>query len=545
MRYNLVTPLLISAMLAALPAPAQVYSGPPGAVATGATQWRSLAAMAGDTVNVLNFSGVDPSGAADSSTGVQAALTAAGNNNQRVLFPHGTYLLKGLSVPSNVDIACADRTTTIQLPNGANTWIFASSGYVNNTNSADQFIRIENCTIDGNKTNNTSSPGLVVLKTYEAVVRDNVIQNSPGVGLLYTAVAQNGTTLNTNGLGNNRVEDNLFANNVDSGIYGKDQNANQLGDLWVSRNQFGANATSGTHCQLHSERSANFHVTDNQFYSSPNCNVFLNSAGADKLTGNDFDSSADTAASGTIYDVELVTPGGSGNISDCAVAGNTFRNAGSSIGSATALNQLEISQNNINGRPCAVSGNSFLSMVLGSPTIVPIGYATASNSSKLFVGQNGYSSNLTPPAPSAALIVTAGSNAVMATANTPTGTTSTSDVMMGLGASFTITPATTGKVAIVIAGQCTASVGGNAFGGTLRYGTGTAPANGAAATGTTVGNGFGGYSTTGGDSVPCTVTGIISGLAVGTTYWIDLGLHSGSGSSMASVSYLTMTARET
>jgi hypothetical protein len=55
----------------------------------------------------------------------------------------------------------------------------------------------------------------------------------------------------------------------------------------------------------------------------------------------------------------------------------------------------------------------------------------------------------------------------------------------------------------------------------LRWGTGTAPIHGAALVGTTVGT-FVNYSVSvSGNRIPCAVSGIVTGLVPGTTYWLD------------------------
>jgi hypothetical protein len=104
----------------------------------------------------------------------------------------------------------------------------------------------------------------------------------------------------------------------------------------------------------------------------------------------------------------------------------------------------------------------------------------------------------------------------------PTGTTSATLVMMGLAA--TITPAVSGKVFMTLSGSIanSATTGGAAT--RLCYGTGAAPANGAAVTGTQVGGtasrGILGVTT----AVPVSLSFIVSTMTVGTTYWIDAAL---------------------
>ena len=108
---------------------------------------------------------------------------------------------------------------------------------------------------------------------------------------------------------------------------------------------------------------------------------------------------------------------------------------------------------------------------------------------------------------------------LMGTPGNPTGTTSTTAVMMGIGTTCKITPTVTGRVRITLIGLMTTTVGSDGVQAQLAYGTGTAPANAAAATGTTLGvptDYFGVPST------PFTLPGVISSLTLGTQIWIDL-----------------------
>lgn len=110
----------------------------------------------------------------------------------------------------------------------------------------------------------------------------------------------------------------------------------------------------------------------------------------------------------------------------------------------------------------------------------------------------------------------------------PTGTTNTSGVMAGIGSTCAITPRVTGNVFIIITGQGNTNTGDDGWGADLRYGTGTAPANAAALTGTVLqlvltGSGVASSSTTAIMTAPITLQGIATGLTVGTAYWIDIG----------------------
>lgn len=114
----------------------------------------------------------------------------------------------------------------------------------------------------------------------------------------------------------------------------------------------------------------------------------------------------------------------------------------------------------------------------------------------------------------------------------PTGTTSLVGVMMGLGG--VITPVVSGRVLVVVSGTLlNASAIADGAKTQIYYGTGGAPANGAALTGTAVG-GIPQYvaSTTLG-KVPFSVNAIVASLTLGTTYWIDLSLAAITGGTAA------------
>jgi hypothetical protein len=103
----------------------------------------------------------------------------------------------------------------------------------------------------------------------------------------------------------------------------------------------------------------------------------------------------------------------------------------------------------------------------------------------------------------------------------PLGTNSINPTykMMGLGSSWVYTPILTGKLKITFSGflRCGSSTGSRTR---LVYGTGAAPANGAAYTGTQIGI----------DTIALTVIDhitrvfIVSGLTLNTQYWFDLPL---------------------
>lgn len=99
--------------------------------------------------------------------------------------------------------------------------------------------------------------------------------------------------------------------------------------------------------------------------------------------------------------------------------------------------------------------------------------------------------------------------------------------MMGLAGE--ITPTTTGSVLIFARGTITAASGtaaGDGLAIQLSYGTGAAPSNGDSETGTQLDQQVS-YTnpaavTAADVHVPFTLVGLATGLAIGTSYWVDL-----------------------
>jgi hypothetical protein len=130
----------------------------------------------------------------------------------------------------------------------------------------------------------------------------------------------------------------------------------------------------------------------------------------------------------------------------------------------------------------------------------------------------------------------------------PAGTTTFNPgVMCGIstagGGAATITPVRSGKIVIIIPGYGSNNTINNSGACIIRYGTGTAPVNGAAATGTIVGAESSWLVAVASQRMPFSVCAVVTGLTLGTTYWIDLGLRAITGGT-ASVTGLAVTAYE-
>jgi hypothetical protein len=142
-------------------------------------------------------------------------------------------------------------------------------------------------------------------------------------------------------------------------------------------------------------------------------------------------------------------------------------------------------------------------------------------------------------------VVTGDSRTTAATTSNPgdpSGTTNTTGKMMGLAGS--ISPVKTGRVLVSFTGDIfnpTAIADGAKT--QVRFGTGSAPANGDANTGTTVGNIVKYVTSTTDERVPFCNTVLITGLTLGTTYWVDLSLAAITAGT-ATIENLTYTAVE-
>lgn len=147
----------------------------------------------------------------------------------------------------------------------------------------------------------------------------------------------------------------------------------------------------------------------------------------------------------------------------------------------------------------------------------------ASGKTKLFVNS---SKQLSQVNDAGTVTVFNGQNAVAGTlVASPTGISNTSGLMLGLSnssASNIITPVYTGRVLITIQGVVAQSGTGNGAFWHIRTGTGTAPSNGGALTGTQSNGQQSMTFLTGVLKVPFSITTIVTGATLATALWIDL-----------------------
>jgi hypothetical protein len=131
----------------------------------------------------------------------------------------------------------------------------------------------------------------------------------------------------------------------------------------------------------------------------------------------------------------------------------------------------------------------------------------------------------------------------------PTAPASTSVYAMQ-GLAGTITPNRSGTVLLTISGTATGSTvtAGDGLEWQLSYGTGAAPANAGAVTGTQVGavqeNTNPAAVTAADVHTPFSITAVITGLTLGTAYWLDLAAKSIATASSGALANVSVTAVE-
>lgn len=128
----------------------------------------------------------------------------------------------------------------------------------------------------------------------------------------------------------------------------------------------------------------------------------------------------------------------------------------------------------------------------------------------------------------------------------PTGTTSSSRVMMGMGTTLQVTPTTSGNLLISLNwSSLSNNTAGDSANGQVCFGlvSGGVPANGAAVTGTCIGGGLNATSINANQSASGSTTLYVTGLTVGQAYWFDTSLRQITGGT-ATISNVTFSAME-
>lgn len=273
---------------------------------------------------------------------------------------------------------------------------------------------------------------------------------------------------------------------------------------------------------------------------APVANVSMNSHKITSLTNGS--SASDAAAFGQIP-TSASTIGGllaSNNLSDVSVRQTALNNIAGAVtnaqylrGNGSNISMSAIQATDLPAGTTSTQGALRLDGTAGD--IQPIGTSAAAGSIGL-AADSGHI-HAWPYAVSAGF-----------TPANPSSTTSTTLVMMGIGSTCSYTPVKSGKVMITLTGymQIATAVQTCQVGG--RYGTGTAPTNGTAVTGTrwgAVGDPSLRPPSVGGPTV-VSFTSLITGLVPSTTYWFDLalGCSGGAGADAVQIQNISVVIME-
>jgi hypothetical protein len=139
---------------------------------------------------------------------------------------------------------------------------------------------------------------------------------------------------------------------------------------------------------------------------------------------------------------------------------------------------------------------------------------------------------ITSPQPDMSVFALKNNAAAFASVVQPAATVSTAPVMMGMGATFKLTPVNGTRAHVTISGHFVAGTAVIGF-AQIRYGVGTPPANGAAAAGAAIGQSVAALPDAANGYFPFSRTVIINGLTPGVSHWFDLSLNSNNGASVA------------
>lgn len=253
-------------------------------------------------------------------------------------------------------------------------------------------------------------------------------------------------------------------------------------------------------------------TVENNIFTGGATGVFLNASARHTIVGNDF-RSVTTGVSAAA---------GIGNFN---VAGNLMQNLTTGVSIAAGSSDFYyIIGNNFNGTTTPISDSGTgTHKVLQSSTQLAFGSAVSLglNGNALQASGAG-SATVTVPAATSTLLSTAGATLQGAPSN-PTGTASTTPVMAGMGTTCTITPLYSGRIRFTMVGVLSNSTSGDGTLVKMVYGTGTAPINGAAASGSSIGKLTEVSSVSANNAAyPFALDGIVSGFSTGTAVWFDL-----------------------
>lgn len=141
-------------------------------------------------------------------------------------------------------------------------------------------------------------------------------------------------------------------------------------------------------------------------------------------------------------------------------------------------------------------------------------------------------------------VTVVGNNQHTVTPSNPATTTATTFKMMGLGSTATIVPGNSSYVVVNFFGVATIGAANGACQYQIRYDLTSAPANGAAVTGTQLGSTIVANMLTTQPNLPISMNGLTAGLANGNTYWFDIAVDAFASGPTCGLSNVTISLYE-
>jgi parallel beta helix pectate lyase-like protein len=236
--------------------------------------------------------------------------------------------------------------TVIKQADGANLdAIFASDGYLDNTDHTGEPIALRTMSIDANSANNPTAHDSIVLRSWQSIVEDIQIDDSTRHGIRLTSLSQNRTEI-TNTQVNGRISSMQINDSGGSGVYVEDP-GNHVTD-WQLKDNYIA-GTGGYGVSL--DNTAGWIISGNHIYGvdgnyALRCNRLFGSSISDNYI-EDFGTygivariqgdAASTISNNRIFKFNggsgtfLLVEGSYGN-GKVAVTGNAIRGNGEGIG---------------------------------------------------------------------------------------------------------------------------------------------------------------------------------------------------------------------
>ncbi len=223
---------------------------------------------------------------------------------------HGTCLLRETVIlRGNRAYEGDSRTGTIlrQAAHANLPALLASDVWSTDRSYTGQPIRLEHLTIDGNKGENSSANGLVV-RSWQTVLEDLLVENTPGDGIQVTDLSRNGVALKTTQV-NGRISNVFVTGSGGDGIHVVDTGNSvtdwNLLDSWV--------AYSGKSA-INLENAAGWTVRGNHVYGVQQNALYANRCFATAIDQNYIEDFGGAGGSETWFGIACTVQGGAASV---------------------------------------------------------------------------------------------------------------------------------------------------------------------------------------------------------------------------------------